>query len=176
MGAGLNTRDWLYVKDHCSAIGAVLRRGRTGDTYLIGGRSERRNIDIAREICGILDEMSPPRKGLYSDLLTSVTDRLGHDFRYAIDSSMIESELGWRATETFDTGIKEDREVVSGQSDASGAERFRRRRIRFQARAGPLSAMLAHRRAVAVSLESRRIKAIAARAENVKASPAQNIE
>ncbi|MEO8578395.1 MAG: dTDP-glucose 4,6-dehydratase, partial [Gemmatimonadales bacterium] len=82
-GAGLNVRDWLYVTDHCTAIDAVIRRGRVGETYLIGGRSERRNIDIAREICGILDEKSPPKKGLYSDLLTSVTDRLGHDFRYA---------------------------------------------------------------------------------------------
>lgn len=105
-GAGQNIRDWLYVKDHCSAIDAVVRRGRNGATYLIGGRSERRNIDIAREICGILDERAPRRSGKYEELLTSVTDRLGHDFRYAIDSRVIESELGWQQSETFDTGIQ----------------------------------------------------------------------
>ncbi|HEX2721948.1 MAG TPA: dTDP-glucose 4,6-dehydratase [Gemmatimonadaceae bacterium] len=105
-GAGLNVRDWLYVKDHCTAIDAVVRRGRTGNTYLVGGRSERRNIDIAREICAMLDEMSPRPAGNYAELLTPVTDRLGHDFRYAIDSRMIESELGWSPLETFDTGIR----------------------------------------------------------------------
>lgn len=105
-GAGQNIRDWLYVKDHCSAIDAVVRRGRNGATYLIGGRSERRNIDIAREICGILDERAPRKSGKYAELLTSVTDRLGHDFRYAIDSRVIESELGWQQSETFDTGIQ----------------------------------------------------------------------
>ncbi len=104
-GAGLNVRDWLYVKDHCTAIDAVVRRGRVGNTYLVGGRSERRNIDIAHQICGILDERSPRANGSYSGLLTSVTDRLGHDFRYAIDSSLIEGELGWSASETFDSGI-----------------------------------------------------------------------
>jgi dTDP-glucose 4,6-dehydratase len=77
-----------------------------GATYLIGGRSERRNIDIAREICGILDERRPRSTGNYADLLTSVTDRLGHDFRYAIDCSLIESELKWKQRETFATGIQ----------------------------------------------------------------------
>jgi dTDP-glucose 4,6-dehydratase len=105
-GAGQNIRDWLYVKDHCSAIDAVVRGGRNGATYLIGGKSERRNIDIAREICGILDERAPRKTGKYAELLTSVTDRLGHDFRYAIDSSVIESELGWKQSETFDSGIQ----------------------------------------------------------------------
>jgi dTDP-glucose 4,6-dehydratase len=105
-GAGLNIRDWLYVVDHCSAIDLVVRRGDDGETYLIGGRSERRNIDIARQICGILDERSPRRSGKYEELLTSVTDRLGHDFRYAIDSSVIENSLGWKQSETFDTGIR----------------------------------------------------------------------
>lgn len=105
-GAGLNVRDWLYVKDHCTGIDAVLRRGRTGETYLLGGHSERRNIDIARQICGILDEMAPRGSGRYADQLTSVTDRLGHDFRYAIDSSLIESELGWSPAETFASGIR----------------------------------------------------------------------
>jgi dTDP-glucose 4,6-dehydratase len=105
-GAGLNIRDWLYVADHCEAIDRVLRRGRNGATYLIGGRSERRNIDIAREICGILDERRPRSSGKYAELLTSVTDRLGHDFRYAIDCSLIETELGWKQRETFATGIQ----------------------------------------------------------------------
>lgn len=105
-GAGLNVRDWLYVGDHCAAIETVIRAGHDGRTYLVGGRSERRNIDIARQICGILDEISPRSRGEYAELLTSVTDRLGHDFRYAIDSSVIESELGWRPRESFDTGIR----------------------------------------------------------------------
>ena len=105
-GAGLNVRDWLYVGDHCTAIDLVLREGETGETYLIGGRSERRNIDIAKQICGILDEMSPRAVGRYADLLTSVTDRLGHDFRYAIDSSRIETDLGWHPAETFESGIR----------------------------------------------------------------------
>lgn len=104
-GAGLNVRDWLYVVDHCTAIDTVIRTGRNGSTYLIGGRSERRNIDIARQICGILDEKSPRANGSYADLLASVKDRLGHDFRYAIDSTVIESELGWSASETFHSGI-----------------------------------------------------------------------
>ena len=105
-GAGLNIRDWLYVKDHCTAIDAVLRRGQNGETYLVGGHSERRNIDIATQICRILDEMSPRAGGPYEKLLSSVTDRLGHDFRYAINSNVIESELGWSPAETFDTGIR----------------------------------------------------------------------
>lgn len=105
-GAGLNIRDWLYVTDHCTAIDAVLRGGRAGATYLVGGRSEKRNIDIAGLICGILDEKAPRKSGRYSELLTSVTDRLGHDFRYAIDCSLIESELGWGPADTFETGIR----------------------------------------------------------------------
>ena len=105
-GAGLNIRDWLYVGDHCVAIDSVVRRGRNGETYLIGGRSERRNIDIAREICGLLDERRPRTNGNYAELLTSVTDRLGHDFRYAIDCSLIEREFGWKQRETFATGIQ----------------------------------------------------------------------
>ncbi|MEO5903579.1 MAG: dTDP-glucose 4,6-dehydratase [Gemmatimonadaceae bacterium] len=105
-GAGLNIRDWVYVADHCKGIDAAVRRGADGETYLIGGRSERRNIDIANQICSILDERSPRAKGSYAELLTSVTDRLGHDFRYAIDSSYTESALGWKPDETFDTGIR----------------------------------------------------------------------
>jgi dTDP-glucose 4,6-dehydratase len=105
-GRGLNVRDWLYVKDHCRGIHAVIHRGRTGCTYLVGGRSERRNIDIARQICGILDELSPREGGSYAELLTSVPDRPGHDFRYAIDSTLIEAELGWTPVQSFETGIR----------------------------------------------------------------------
>ncbi|HEX6575775.1 MAG TPA: dTDP-glucose 4,6-dehydratase [Gemmatimonadaceae bacterium] len=104
-GAGLNIRDWLYVRDHCVAIDTVVREGKNGETYLVGGRSERRNIDIARMICEILDRKIPRNSGTYSDLLSSVTDRLGHDFRYAIDASLIERELGWKPAETFASGI-----------------------------------------------------------------------
>jgi dTDP-glucose 4,6-dehydratase len=105
-GAGLNIRDWLYVTDHCRAIDTVVRSGENGETYLVGGKSERRNIDIARQICGILDDVMPRQEGRYADLLTSVTDRLGHDFRYAIDSSRIEAELGWKPLESFESGIR----------------------------------------------------------------------
>jgi dTDP-glucose 4,6-dehydratase len=105
-GAGLNIRDWLFVRDHCEAIDLVVRCGGSGETYLVGGRSERRNIDIARLICGVLDEKAPRKHGRYAELLTSVTDRLGHDFRYAIDSTVIEQDLGWKARETFETGIR----------------------------------------------------------------------
>ena len=105
-GAGLNIRDWLYVTDHCRAIDTVVRHGENGETYLVGGKSERRNKDIAQQICGILDEVAPRKAGTYAELLTSVTDRLGHDFRYAIDSSRIEAELGWKPLESFESGIR----------------------------------------------------------------------
>ena len=120
-GAGLNIRDWLYVTDHCSAIDAVIRRGEDGSTYLVGGKSERRNIDIARQICGILDEMRPRDTGSYGDLLTSVTDRLGHDFRYAIDSTNIEEALNWRPRESFESGIRKTIEWYLHSNRAVGA-------------------------------------------------------
>jgi len=105
-GEGLNIRDWLYVKDHCVAIDMVVRSGRAGSTYLVGGRSERRNKDIAREICAILDKERPRATGKYDELLTSVSDRLGHDFRYAINCTFIEEELGWKPQETFASGLR----------------------------------------------------------------------
>jgi dTDP-glucose 4,6-dehydratase len=122
-GAGLNVRDWLYVTDHCRAIDMVVRGGENGETYLVGGKSERRNIDIANQICSILDEMSPRASGSYADLLTSVTDRLGHDFRYAIDSSRIERDLGWKPLESFDTGIRKT--VAWYQESLAAASRTR---------------------------------------------------
>lgn len=105
-GDGLNVRDWLYVKDHCAAIRVVLERGRVGETYNIGGWNEKTNIEIVRTICSLLDELRPDPAGPYGRLITFVSDRPGHDRRYAIDARKIERELGWRPRETFETGIR----------------------------------------------------------------------
>ena len=105
-GDGLNVRDWLYVKDHCSAIRAVLERGRPGETYNIGGWNERTNRQIVDAICALLDELRPDPAGSYRRLISFVTDRPGHDRRYAIDARKIERELGWRPAESFETGIR----------------------------------------------------------------------
>lgn len=105
-GDGLNVRDWLYVGDHCSAIRAVLARGRPGETYNIGGWNEMANIDIVRTLCTLLDELRPDPAGSRTRLITHVSDRPGHDRRYAIDARKIERELGWRPAETFATGIR----------------------------------------------------------------------
>ncbi|WP_106793777.1 dTDP-glucose 4,6-dehydratase [Aquimarina sp. Aq78] len=106
-GDGKNIRDWLYVLDHCKGIDLVLRKGKIGETYNIGGKNERENIYIATTICEILDTIIPRNTTKsYKDLITYVTDRPGHDFRYAIDASKIENELGWSAEENFETGIK----------------------------------------------------------------------
>lgn len=104
-GDGKNVRDWLYVMDHCSGIYLALINGKLGETYNIGGRNERENLYIAHIICDILDELLP-RKTTYRDLISFVKDRPGHDFRYAIDASKIENELGWKADENFETGIR----------------------------------------------------------------------
>jgi len=106
-GEGLNVRDWLFVEDHCDAIYEVLQHGKIGDTYNIGGHNEIKNIDIVNTICFILDELKPrSNKKSYSELITYVTDRPGHDFRYAIDASKIKNDLGWTPKETFETGIR----------------------------------------------------------------------
>ncbi|MDD4223967.1 MAG: dTDP-glucose 4,6-dehydratase [Candidatus Cloacimonetes bacterium] len=106
-GQGLNVRDWLYVRDHCDAINTIIRSGKPGETYNIGGHNEMKNIDIVTTICGLLDELSPSGKlGSYTELITYVADRPGHDLRYAIDASKIQSELGWVPQETFATGIR----------------------------------------------------------------------
>jgi len=105
-GDGLNVRDWLYVKDHCSAIRAVLAGGRPGETYNIGGWNERTNRQIVDAICSLLDELRPDPAGPYRRLISFVTDRPGHDRRYAIDARKIERELGWRPAESFETGIR----------------------------------------------------------------------
>lgn len=103
-GQGLNTRDWLYVDDHNSAIMAVVDRGREGETYNIGGNAEQKNIDVVKTICRLMGEETG--KGDLSHLMTYVADRPGHDWRYAIDASKLRDELGWEPTETFDTGIR----------------------------------------------------------------------
>ncbi len=106
-GDGKNVRDWLYVLDHARGIDLVFHKGKTGETYNIGGHNERTNIEIAQTICRILDEKHPRMGGKsYADLITFVKDRPGHDRRYAIDPTKIETELGWKAEETFDTGIQ----------------------------------------------------------------------
>jgi dTDP-glucose 4,6-dehydratase len=106
-GDGQQIRDWLYVEDHCRGIAAVLKDGRAGETYNIGGWNEMANIDVVRTICAILDEKRPRPDGVsYADQITFVTDRPGHDRRYAIDARKIERELGWRPQESFATGVR----------------------------------------------------------------------
>jgi dTDP-glucose 4,6-dehydratase len=106
-GDGSNVRDWLYVADHCTAIRSVLERGRPGETYNIGGRSEQRNVDVVRAICSLLDELHPasPIKP-HERLISFVKDRPGHDRRYAIDCSKIQREVGWEPVETFASGLR----------------------------------------------------------------------
>ncbi len=104
-GDGKNIRDWLYVLDHCKGIDIVYHKGKSGETYNIGGKNERTNIQIATQICEILDELIPKKDGSYKEQITFVEDRAGHDRRYAIDATKIEQNLGWKAKETFDTGI-----------------------------------------------------------------------
>jgi dTDP-glucose 4,6-dehydratase len=115
-GDGQQIRDWLYVKDHCSAIRCVLEKGKTGEVYNVGGWNEKANLDIVHIVCGLLDELRPrrnpqssildPQSSSYRSLVTFVTDRPGHDRRYAIDARKIERELGWKPAETFETGIR----------------------------------------------------------------------
>ena len=104
-GDGSNVRDWLYVEDHARALGIILSKGKPGHTYNIGGRNERKNIDVVRQICSWMDRLRPTDRS-HHELIRFVADRPGHDQRYAIDASKLESELGWRAHETFETGIE----------------------------------------------------------------------
>jgi dTDP-glucose 4,6-dehydratase len=106
-GDGLNVRDWLYVEDHCEALRTVLAKGKPGEVYNIGGGNERKNIDVVRTVCSLLDELRPvsPTEN-YTSLITFIKDRPGHDRRYAIDARKIERELGWKPRESFEAGIR----------------------------------------------------------------------
>jgi dTDP-glucose 4,6-dehydratase len=104
-GQGTNVRDWLYVEDHADALLTVLARGQVGRSYNIGGENEARNIDLVRMICALLDEMRP-EGGPHDRLITFVTDRPGHDARYAIDPTRIRTELGWRPSVTLEQGLR----------------------------------------------------------------------
>ncbi|MEO2082244.1 MAG: dTDP-glucose 4,6-dehydratase [Leeuwenhoekiella sp.] len=105
-GDGKNIRDWLYVLDHCTGIELAYQKGRSGEVYNVGGKNERNNNYIAHSICEQLDVLKPKASGSYKDQITYVEDRAGHDRRYAIDASKLEGELGWKAAENFETGIK----------------------------------------------------------------------
>ena len=106
-GDGMQVRDWLYVKDHCSAIRRVLEAGQTGETYNVGGWNEKPNIEIVKTVCALLDDLRPRADGQsYSTQITYVKDRPGHDRRYAIDATKIHRELGWKPAETFESGIR----------------------------------------------------------------------
>lgn len=115
-GDGKNVRDWLYVLDHCKGIVLVWQKGRAGETYNIGGRNERSNLQIVDTICALLDQLKPAADGKpYTHLISFVKDRAGHDRRYAIDATKIEQELGWKAEETFETGIRKTVEWYLGK-------------------------------------------------------------
>ena len=136
-GDGKNIRDWLYVLDHCKGIDLAFHKGKAGETYNIGGRNERTNLQIAGRICEILDQKIPPQTNSklktqhstlesYKELVTFVEDRAGHDRRYAIDASKIENELGWKAEETFDTGIVKTVEWYLEKYSASGGAKTKK--------------------------------------------------
>jgi dTDP-glucose 4,6-dehydratase len=119
-GDGLQIRDWLFVEDHARALYKVVTEGKVGETYNIGGHNERRNIDVVKTICSILEDLAPEKPaGLknYEDLITYVKDRPGHDVRYAIDASKIQNDLGWVPEETFETGIRKTVEWYLGNQD-----------------------------------------------------------
>ena len=104
-GDGRQIRDWLFVDDHCSALRCILTRGRTGEVYNISARAERNNLQVVGEICALLDGEYPRKSGSYANLIAHVTDRPGHDRRYALDSSKLVGELGWKASESFESGL-----------------------------------------------------------------------
>jgi dTDP-glucose 4,6-dehydratase len=116
-GDGQQIRDWLYVKDHCSAIRRVLAVGVVGETYNVGGWNEKTNLEVVHTICRLLDELQPKQQGAYAEQITFVQDRLGHDRRYAIDARKLEHELGWKPTETFESGIRKTVEWYLSHSE-----------------------------------------------------------
>jgi dTDP-glucose 4,6-dehydratase len=115
-GDGSNIRDWLFVEDHARALGVILTKGQPGHTYNVGGRNERSNLDVVRQICSWMDRLSPA-KAPHHELISFVTDRPGHDQRYAIDATKLETDLGWRAGETFETGIEKTVRWYLARSD-----------------------------------------------------------
>ncbi len=136
-GDGMQVRDWLYVRDHCSAIRRVLEAGRLGETYNVGGWNEKPNIEIVNTVCRLLDELRPRADGQsYAEQITYVTDRPGHDRRYAIDARKLERELGWKPGRNLRHRHRQDRAVVSGQPDM-GAQRPERCLPRLGAAAIP---------------------------------------
>ena len=117
-GDGLQIRDWLFVEDHCSAICRLMEKGTLGETYNIGGWNEMTNLKVVQTLCSILDKLTPRSDGKsYSSQMTYVTDRPGHDRRYAIDASKIEREFGWRPAETFESGIRKTVEWYISNQD-----------------------------------------------------------
>jgi dTDP-glucose 4,6-dehydratase len=117
-GDGKQIRDWLHVDDHAVALQTVMERGKPGETYCVGGRNERQNIDVVKRICAIVDELAGARpEGPREDLITFVQDRPGHDQRYAIDATKLENELGWRANYSFETGIRQTVEWYLNRPD-----------------------------------------------------------
>ena len=106
-GDGMNVRDWLHVEDHCRAIWQILQYGRDGETYAVGGDAEKTNISLVKTLCALLDVERPRENGKYEDLISFVTDRPGHDRRYAIDASKLQGELAWRPTYGFEDGLKQ---------------------------------------------------------------------
>ena len=106
-GTGKNIRDWLHVEDHCTAIACVLKAGRVGESYNIGGHSEKTNLEVVQNICTELDTLVPREKGFYTNLITFVRDRPGHDFRYAMNCTKIETELGWKPAHNFTSGLRD---------------------------------------------------------------------
>jgi dTDP-glucose 4,6-dehydratase len=139
-GDGSNIRDWLYVEDHVAALRLILAKGRPGQTYNVGGRNERTNLTVVQRICDLMDEMAPPLTGVKSrrDLITFVTDRPGHDHRYAIDASKLEGELGWRAAENFESGLRKTVRWYLDRADWWGPlrERYAGQRLGLKAPAG----------------------------------------
>jgi len=116
-GDGSNVRDWIYVSDHCLGIRTVLAKGRPGQVYGFGGKNELSNIDVVRTLCGMLDEMRPRSTGSYADQIAFVKDRPGHDRRYAMNTEKVERELGWRARESFESGLRRTIEWYLNETD-----------------------------------------------------------
>ncbi|MAF99692.1 MAG: dTDP-glucose 4,6-dehydratase [Acidiferrobacteraceae bacterium] len=131
-GKGDNVRDWLYVDDHARGLCLIMEEGRVGETYNVGGNSEKTNLEVVHGICGAMDEIIPRQQGSYQELITYVSDRPGHDQRYAIDASKIERELGWSPTETFESGLRKTVEWYlenRGWAERATADNYSRERL-----------------------------------------------